>query len=469
MREYADVMVVLDYDGPPLKHVYLYVGGKLEHGPFELVAGQYPIPYNVDDYVGVLRWELRQQASSIAAAELTVQPHKLSDADVAFIKERRIPTLLAHLDARNAIRLRYDDDSDRLYHFYSLDYSVERLRHFSARLLDPYSAPLSLAERLYQRLAYRSEAEQVQMVGSIRGSVRWAATATRWANHPANVGLVHEVRREVKDYATPLNLMLVTLHRELATQLRALAALLAARDPASALPAAMRQAARRHEAWRERKLLAPIAALPPSAISLNEARRQLTSVANPAYRELVKLWLDYRTRYVSLDPAAHLSGLQPMHKIYELWCVCEVAAALGLRETGPDFGRGAIFSGSYRGQPTTLYYDQPTMEGWLSGRLGVSIRPDIVLQVGTRRLLLDVKYRIETDRPRTDDMLKMLAYMSDLRVPVGGIIYPSDGELLAQPDPASNQVVYALPLRPHLAAPAQLTVALQGWLAAMIE
>ncbi len=470
VSEYSDIEVAVSYSGPPISLVYLYVGGAYFDGPFDLQANPLPFRfrYNVDDYVGVLRWELRQQATPIAAAELAVQPRKLSNADVAFIKERRIPTLLAQLAARNAIRLRYDDDCERLYHFYSLDYSIERLLHFSARLLDSTAGVASIAERIYNRLAYHSEAEQLHAVGDIRGAVRWAATTTRWANRPADVGLAHECRREIKDYATTLNLILVTLHRNLAQQLHALAHQLARRDPLSPIIAKMQTYAHRHDVWLERRLLAALATLPPRPISLQAAARELSYNTNPAYRELLRLWRDFHTRYVSLDPAAHLSGLQPMHKIYELWCVCEVAAALGLRETASGFGRGAIFAGRYQGQPTTLYYDQPTTAGWLSSRRGVNIRPDILLEVGGRRLLLDAKYRLGDERARTDDLLKMLAYMNDLRVPVGGIIYPGSGSLVAQPDPASNQVAYELPLRPNLDDPAALTTTLRGWLDQMI-
>lgn len=466
--EYSEVAVALDYAGPPLDLVYLYVGGVRIAGPFELHSKLLPYTYPVEDYVGVLRWELRQQATAIAAAELEVQPRKLTRSDVAFIKERRIPTLLAQLDARNAIRLRYDDDSERLYHFYSLDYSIERLLHFSARLLDASVAAPSLSERIYNRLAYRSEAEQLRVVGAIRGSIRWAATATHWVNRPADVALAHECRREIKDYATALNRIFVSLHRTLAQQLRALATQLAQRDAAATLIATLRESARRHDTWLERKLLAPLVELPPRAISLQEATRELGGVTNPAYRPLLRLWRDFQTRYVSIDPAAHLSGLQPMHKIYELWCVCEVAAALGLRERGADFGRGAIFRGSYLGQPTVLYYDQPTTAGWLSSRRGINIRPDILLQVGDKRLLLDVKYRIDEDRARTDDLLKMLAYMNDLRIPLGGIIYPGSGPLVAQRDPTSNQVAYELPLRPNLADPTALSATLRHRLDEMI-
>lgn len=467
-EEYREVAVALEYDGPPLPFVYLYVGGVRIAGPFDLRSNMRPYTYAVDDYVGTLRWELRQQATTIAVAELEVQPRKLTPGDVAFIKERRIPTLLAQLDARNAIRLRYDDDTERLYHFYSLDYSVERLLHFSARLLDPGFAHSSLSERIYNRLAYRGEAEELHVVGAIRGAVRWSATATRWANRPADVALAHECRPEIKDYATALNRIFVALHRTLAQQLRALAAQLASRYPVTPLAATLRHNANRHDAWLERKLLAPLATLVPQPISLPQANRELGPLTNPAYGELLRLWRDFHTRYVSLDPAAHLSGLQPMHKIYELWCVCEVAAALGLHESGPDFGRGAIFQGDYFGQPATLFYDQPTTAGWLSSRRGINIRPDILLQFGDKRLLLDVKYRIDEDRARTDDMLKMLAYMNDLSIPTGGIIYPASGPLVAQRDAKSSQVAYELPLRPNPADPDALTATLRQRLDEML-
>jgi hypothetical protein len=465
--EYSDIAVAVSYAGPPLPLVYLYVGGVCIGGPFDLRTGTPSFTWSVDDYVGVLRWELRQQATTIAAAELEVQPRKLSRADVAFIKERRIPTLLAQLAARNAIRLRYDDDSDRLYHFYSLDYSVERLLHFSARLLEPpFASPL--AERIYNRLAYRSEAEELHAVGNIRGAVLWAATATRWANHRADVGLAHECRREIKDYATPLNLILVALHRTLAQQLRVLANQLAQRDPVAPLVATMQAYAHRHDAWLERRLLAPLATALPPTISRQDVARELTAVANPAYRELLRLWRDFHTRYVSLDPAAHLSGLQPMHKIYELWCVCEVAAALGLHEAATDFGPGAIFSGRYLGQPATLYYDQPVKSGWLSRHRGPGVRPDIVLQLGGKRLLLDAKYRVKNEDALTEDLYKMLGYMNDLRINVGSIIYPGGVEREPYRDVSSGQLVYRLPLRPNRADPHQLTAALRGWLDEMI-
>ncbi len=468
VSEYSDIEVVISYAGPPLTLVYLYVGGALVAGPFELRANMPSLIWNVDDYVGVLRWELRQQATTIAAAELEVQPRKLSSADVVFIKEQRIPTLLAQLAARNAIRLRYDDDSNRFYHFYSLDYSVERLLHFSVHLLDPATGAASLSERIYNRLAYRSEAEQLHAIGNIRGAVRWAATATRWANRPADVGLAHECRREIKDYATALNLMLVALHRSLAQQLRTLAHQLAQRDPGTPLIATMQTNAHRHDAWLQRRLLTPLAALPPRAISLQDAARELSATSNPAYRDLLRLWHDFHTRYVSLDPAAHLSGLQPMHKIYELWCVCEVAAALGLREATSDFGRGAIFTGAYLGQPTTLYYDQPVKSGWLSRHRSPGMRPDIVLQLGGKRLLLDVKYRVKNEDALTEDLYKMLGYMNDLRINVGSIIYPGDVEREPYRDESSGQLVYSLPLRPQRRDPQPMNAALRGWLNEMI-
>src|SRR5690242_16545449 len=75
-EEYSVVAVSLDYVGPPLQFVYLYVGGVYVAGPFELRANMRSFAYPVEDYVGVLRWELRQQATVIAAAELEVLPRK---------------------------------------------------------------------------------------------------------------------------------------------------------------------------------------------------------------------------------------------------------------------------------------------------------------------------------------------------------------------------------------------------------
>ncbi len=435
VREYSTVEVQLAAD-QPRDGLDLYVGGELLAAALSL-RGSASYRFEVEDYCGLLRWELRDPSArggSLAAAELTVLPSKLTAAEVAAIKEQRIPQLLARLQARNAIRLRYDADGDRLYHFYSLPYSVERLLAFSRDLLGGSPA-------IYERLAYRSESERFVSL-PLRGHVSWAATARRWANQPASTGLLHDCQREVKSYDVQANRIFVAFHRQLAAEMRAMAGAVGGKY--SAIAADLRARAVSHEGWTQRQLLAAVG--PLTTASSGEG----VTGGSPAYSRLLKLWRDFATRYVTLDPTAHLSGLQPMHKLYELWCVCEVAAALGLHEDDAELRRGASFSGSFGGQSVLLRYDQPVAGGWFTSQLARNRapRPDLLLQVGQQRLLLDVKYRIDNEQARTDDMMKMLAYMNDLNVAVGGIIYPGDGPLVAYPAAQAGKVVYALPLRP---------------------
>jgi 5-methylcytosine-specific restriction endonuclease McrBC regulatory subunit McrC len=80
-------------------------------------------------------------------------------------------------------------------------------------------------------------------------------------------------------------------------------------------------------------------------------------------------------------------------------------------------------------------------------------RPDLRLQrLGDdKQILLDVKYRTGgQERANPDDVYKMLAYMNDFKVIVGGIIYPAATLTPKVIDDNKGQRLLEIPLRPPL-------------------
>jgi hypothetical protein len=424
------------------------------------------IPFRIDDLVGQLQF-VATSGEDQASTTLEVVPQKLGLDEVLYIKTERLPTLLSRLDAPNSFQLRYTDRDEReqLFNFFSADYTAEKLRYFSRAFLED-----GLGQAILNRLDYLTP-EQRKNDFELRGPVQWPNTIQNWLNRPAEAGLRHEWREAPRDFATLPNQLFIRFQIKLERELDRLVRFVEAGGPASArlqkeLPQLKKRIEQHQELHGYQDYLseAEIAAAwnydePPSLEQL-AAECDRASYFNPAYRKLLELWRDFSSRYVSLpedEQELARAGLQPMSKIYELWAVCEIAAALDLNFEEADDSEGLAAmekeSAVFSNRQIKLYYNKGVRGGWYSANRPGLPRPDVRLElVSGRQILLDVKYRVgREERARPDDMYKMLAYMHDFGVDVGGIIFPgqSGGARVLQVENPQKQRLLELALRPQ--------------------
>ncbi len=459
VTEYTEIELRLSNQGQqPLREVELRLGGRVLRANLNLKAGAgWSIPFNVDDLVGELLFSASCPGLEKATAALLVIPQKLSLEETLWIKIERLPTLLSRLDAPNALRLRYNDDLDRYFDYFSPDYTAEKLRHFSDSLL-------ALCETLLDRLDYATPERVESDSGVIRGAVRWSATIENWLNRPELVRLRHHWTTAPKTFATLPNLLLCRFHLNVSQQIGQLLKFVEmgylASSRLKAILPEFNERADRHRNFMELPYFQDLVPLLPPEVDLTDVSELETaclSSLNPAYADMWRLWQEFNTRYISLpedDPATATAGLQPMNRIYELWVTCEVAAALELQfEAKDNVFKGA--SATFGNAEFKLYYNQGVSGGWYStSRVGLA-RPDLRLQRLTDRqqILLDVKYRMGgQERANPEDVYKMLAYMNDFKVSIGGIIYPASILTPTVIDDASDQRLLEIPLRPPLPA-----------------
>ncbi len=472
--EYSEIELrLINQSRQNLENCAVKLGGEIIRAGLNLRPdASWSLPYRVDDLVGDLTFKAVGPACE-SQSSLQVVPQKLSQDEVFYIKTERLPGLLSRLDAPNGLQLRYydRDEQPRLFDFFSADYTAEKLRHFSQSFLEQ-----NLAEAILGRLDYLTPEQPESELYSIRGPVNWPATMQYWLNRPAETGLYHQWSRAPKNFATLPNLLFVRFQLELEWELLRLVRFVELGGPASsrlqrALPE-FRERATRHHALTESALL-PSAAfaldLDKQASSLKAAFASECSraaYANPAYTQVSVLWSEFSSRYIALpedDTQLARSGLQPMSKIYELWAACEVAAALGLQfetvEATKSFdgtpamaAESAIFR-SADGK-TRLFYNKGLRGGWYSSSRPGLPRPDLRLESEGRQLFLDVKYRVGSEnRARPDDIYKMLAYMHDFQVKVGGIIFPGQqpGLTTLEIKNERDESILEVALRPPLA------------------
>jgi len=468
--EYAEIELRLtNQTDRTLEDCAVWLGNNLVRDKLTLRPGaSWVIPFAVDDLVGELVFRATGPACA-SQARLEVRPQKLSWQDVLYIKTERLPALLARLDAPNGLQLSYQnwEEPPALFDFFSADYTAEKLRYFSQVLLVE-----GVSELVLDRLDYATPERRASDLYSIRGPVRWSATIQNWLNRPAETGLRHEWKAAPKDFATLPNLLFVRFQLELAQELTRLARFVEAGGPASAglrkaLPELKERASRHHALTQSPQLPPAQVALDwdrhaPDMLELLAQACEQAATSNPAYARLFSLWQAFTSRYVSLpedEEALSRSGLQPMSKIYELWVVCEVAAALNLQfeilEDGPLedkvtlSARSAVFSRTDRS--IKLYYNKALRGGWYSANRRGLPRPDIRIEMAGQIILVDVKYRVGSqDRARPDDIYKMLAYMHDFGVNTGGIIFPGQaaGLKALSIENAQGQKLVELALRP---------------------
>ncbi len=440
VAEYAEIELRVTNTGPTaLDGLSLWLGREKLRDRLGLrPGGSFGWAYNVGDLVGELVFKVGQ-----AQATLMVAPQKLSLAEVGWIKTERLPRLLARLDAPNRLPLRYadaDDEQQPRFDFISADFTAIKLRYYCEQFLTT-----DLAGRILERLDFGLEEQRRRDDGFIRGGVRWNPTIRGWLNRPAETGLVHEWAEAPRDYTTLPNLLFLYFLKELAQEVIGLVRLVQAGAPASAR---LKEALPEFENYARQLENSPAFSTPllrpavssletgefdPRTSQLWPAIEQTCHAAyNPAYHRLVELWQEYNSRYVRLpderlEPA--WAGLQPMSKIYELWAACEIANGLGLTFEG-QFG---LESAVFKGPGLTLHYNRAAPGGWYSaapnGTRLRSPRPDLRLELPDgSQLLLDVKYRNagQPAHAHPDDIYRMLAYMNDLAVGQGGIIFPGE-------------------------------------------
>jgi hypothetical protein len=410
--------------------------------------------WGVEDYAGELEFSVFPSEPE-TRLKITVQPEKLSVDELLYIKTERLPQLLARLDAPNGFRLEYAGQNVPPFELFSADYTAEKLRYFSDHLH-------ALSPLLLEKLDYMTPERHDSGYGMIKGAVRWGASLQHWLNRPESVGLRHEWSNAPKSFATLPNMLLTYFHFELASQIQTLARMLELGTYASiglkrVLPALVESAAQ-HRLFPDNSYLGMLpnylSGFEPASDAVAPLLAELCRNArNPAYLALLELWQRYCSNYVRLpEDESELArcSLQPTSKVYELWCACEVALALGLeyREDG-NKGGYHFANAEYR-----LLYNRGIQGGWYSAKRSGTARPDLQLEVikTGKRVLLDMKYALqETRKGETfaspEDVYKMLAYMNDFAVAAGGIIYPGKGEARLIAD-GNVQQFLELPLRP---------------------
>lgn len=409
---------------------------KLRAG-FRLAAGAtLLLSYRVPDLAGRLVFQVSDHRQTLATAALEVYPRKISPAELEWLKYQRLPRLLAQLDAPNAIVLSYDSDpANRTYLYTSLDFTAQKLRGYCRQLLDE-----GLLARISQRLDYRIIERPRRDEGTVRGNIRWTPTVQEWLNSPTETGLIHHSVEAPADYATRPNLLLVFWLKELIYEVRKLAWLVETTGQASTQLAKaageFKEYARRFEQFLkiERHLQPALARLGEGFNPRNPAEwAGIVQVCgesfNPAYSRLAEFFQEYLRRYIRLpEEEGETAGIPPLSVIYEWWCACEIASALGLTFEPGEQGRQ---SGLFRKGEAALYYNQAAPGGWYSAGRAQPARPDLRFEPGPAldqpRIFLDVKYRTvpgDPARAHPEDMYRMLAYMNDFEVPTGVIIFP---------------------------------------------
>lgn len=485
--EYAEVELSLTNGGPArAENLQIWLGGLSLRQNISLPPGGSLLwNYNVGDLAGELTFGVGQVAPEISRV-LQVQPRKLTLAELHRLRTERLPGLLARLHAPNAFRLRYAESENRSpLDFFSADFTAELLTFILTELLEN-----NLLSAIFERLDYVTWDERKRESGFVPGKVRWQPTVQSWLNRPAEAGLAHEWDETRRTYLTLPNLLLVGWLRELSDELGKLVTLVQNGAPASS---GLKNSRPRFEnyaqtldAGLERRLSLFRPLWEELAAAKNSLREQVAEIqkaceqaANPAYLHLFELWQLYLSRFVRLpDSAEDLArvGLPPTSRLYELWVACEIAAALGLQYATAPGLESAIF----KNNAYTLYYNQAATGGWYSRQARRQPpRPDLRLVAPDgQEFLLDVKYRVaeHSNRANPDDMYRMLAYMNDLSVNTGGIIFPGASDQpalhLLEENQNGRQRLAEIILRPP--APeisfelwqAQLTALLQKFLGA---
>jgi hypothetical protein len=403
--------------------------------------------FGVEDLVGEL--EFTAISGEIkTGSRLEVYPTKISPEELAYIKTERLPALLSRLDAPNRLTLRYSDETIPAFEYISPDFTAEKLLFFSDRLRE-------INQQALERLDYATPPRRERGYGYIKGGVRWNETLREWLNHPELEGLRHEWEESPRTFVTLPNLLLAKFNLELAVQFRRLLQLLESSKSITkglkrALPGLNTRAEEHFMAIETRELASLrllVAGFEPSEVK-DELEDYIRSAINPVYVELLHLWENYSSRFVSLpreEETPVSSGLQPVGRIYELWCACEIALGLGLSFDTLESG-----STVFAGQDLRLYYNKGMEQGWYSTHRRGIARPDVRLvnRRNGRTLLLDMKYRrYSANRAHPDDVYKMLAYMNDFEINCGGIVYPAQGEIISIEN-GKGQRFLEIPLRP---------------------
>jgi hypothetical protein len=440
----------------------------------------YSFSYNVRDYVGELQfWAYYGEHNTKTG--LQVEPQKLTQAELYFIKFNRLPAVLSRLNAPNGIRLRYDDPPLQPYFdFFSAEYTAEKLLFFSRQFLEE-----GLAERILENLDYTTPEQIENRAGEIRGAINWQTTLREWFNHPEQTHIYHHWKTVPKIYTTLPNFLFVFFQQELAKNLADLARWAQKSEVSKPLKILIKDFDRRIQHHNDLLDIPEFNHIPKfnslytdqfqTKEAHETARYAVQDCLNPNYYKVWELWEQYKDRFVQppLLENEQYSGLQPMSKIYELWAVCEVAAGLGLEHVPTPRKNlkvlaSADFRGVLEGKPLRLAYNQGVQEGWYSATRSGTPRPDILLECGDKRLLLDVKYRLDaTGRANTEDVYKMLAYMNDLGITAGGIIFPADTTTRITTD-RNGQILAEIALRPPISQPENFSVTMRNLILSLL-
>jgi hypothetical protein len=459
-------------------------------------SAHWSVPFNVADLVGELNFELTRADTNevLAAHTIQVVPQKISQDELIFIKSVRLPTLLARLQAPNRLQISYtaatpDQTEARLFDFLSLEYTAEKLTNLSTALL-------KCGTIVAARLDYATPDRSNSGTGLIQGRLDLAATFQKWFNQPELAGYYHQWTTNPKFYGTLPNLLFLRFNLELLKELEQLRNLIGATPHSKSLQKWLDSSYVYMQTHQKALNLPELRQFRLSAEKLPdfkknpelrlEMERACKNTKQPAYRRLYQVWTEFSDNYVSIvDETTTLrSGLQPMSKVYELWSVCEIAAALDLQcVTAGSANNSFYFKGQTEWGEASLHYNRAVRGGWYSSTQPGLPRPDLRLEImgkSPRQIFFDVKYRVNPQadghtRAKPEDMYKMLAYMNDFGVNIGGIIYPGELDqiqsILIEKQTSSllPQRLFELALRPTLTQPHNLTSLLKQQLTMCLQ
>ena len=468
----GETLVLLVHALKPLEQPVLRMGNiALEKLP-KLVNNQtHSLRFRVPDYIGSNYLELYESGSCVSnRLEVAISPEMLDYEQFQQLREQHIPSLIQSTGA--------DDQSGAAYPGATASIEEEQILLNISQLLDFSERLLGVTHHIQKgAYSYLVEKQRKHMKSTIRGAVRWEKTVLARAQKGVEYATVHITDIRKRKWTTPSNLLLVKFHIELFTEAvffrdemerrereRKVWAAIYGQE-AGSIPEEVREQLERLDTvcllhkktllgGKLKELIGVARSINKESRKINrEAEQEIHRLKNRAYRELPPLWQEFLRDYRSYYEDTVLVETQRMADVYALWVVCEMANGLGLRAHSKSLRE-------FRSprKESVLRYDAPgtVREGWGDSIMGAlfpseedtvvatgSGQPEIFLNYRGVNIYFECKYDLR-QRPRQQDIYKVLAFMNNYRIPCGGIIYPGP-QLKFSWDTQNRQVLAWIP------------------------
>ncbi len=468
----GETLIMLVHALKPLEEPVLRMGKiALEKLP-KLNSNQtHSLRFQVPDYIGSNYLELYQSGECVSnRLDVNISPEMLDYEQFQQLREQHIPSLIESTGA--------DDQSGAAYPGATASIEEEQIFLNISQLLDFSERLLGMTHRIQKgAYSYLVEKQRKHMKSTIRGAVRWEKTALARAQKGVEYATVHITDIRKRKWATPSNLLLVKFHIELFTEAVFFRDEMERRERERKVWAAIygQEAGTFSEEAKEqlerldtvcllhkktllggklKELIGVARSINKEGRKINrEADQEIHRLKNRAYRELPPLWQEYLRDYRSYYEDTVLVETQRMADVYALWVVCEMANGLGLRSHSKSLRE-------FRSprKESILRYDAPgtVRDGWGDSIMGAlfpseedtvvatgSGQPEIFLNYRGVNIYFECKYDLR-QRPRQQDIYKVLAFMNNYRIPCGGIIYPGP-QLKFSCDIQNRQVLAWIP------------------------